>query len=136
RVRVPLIAEEKVARGRCVAVKALLNIDTGGAVEREIVVVEVRQGVASAGAAAEGAGAGASGGGRRIGCQKVGGGAGRSNVVVSGDDVQRNAAQERRTTLIGIDVAVPVGEPHVGIVTISAVIVDVIAGIQRQIRTR
>ena len=54
------------------------------------------------------------------------------HIVVSGDDIQRNAANEGRAGLIGIQIVVPVGKPEIAIVAVAARDVHVVAGIEHE----
>src|SRR5262249_61559505 len=61
---------------------------------------------------------------------------GAADVVIAGDDVERDAADERRAALVRGDVAVPVEHPHVAIVAVRAGDVHVVAGVEREIGRR
>src|SRR4029077_11810675 len=66
--------------------------------------------------------------------QHVGVHAGRTYVVITDDDVKRNAANEGSAGLIGVHVAVPDGEPVVAIAAFRAIVINVVAGVEREVR--
>src|SRR5260370_290843 len=60
--------------------------------------------------------------------------AGNTDVVIADDDVKGNAADEGSTGFIGVNVAVPDGKPEVAIAAFRAIVISVVAGVDREVR--
>src|SRR6516162_2032219 len=126
------VLEKEVGWCWRISCEAILDIDAHRPVEREVIVVEIRHRVAAAQAAAKWPRSAATGRSRTAIRQQVGRRAGAADIVVSGDDIQRNAANEGRAGLIGIQIVVPAGKPEIAIVAVAARDVHVVAGIEHE----
>jgi len=59
-----------------------------------------------------------------------------ADIVVTGDDVERDAPNKRSTAFVRGHVAVPVGHPHVPVIAVGAGDVHVVTGVEREVGRR
>src|SRR5580692_7257612 len=118
--------ESRSRRG--IAIPRMLDIEPGRTVLRKIEIVVIGESVPSAQISAEGR--------RRVVSQKVRRNAGRANVMVSVHGKEQLAAKEGSSGFVRIQITVEDREEEVAVVIFTAYGINVITGIENEIRLR
>src|SRR5215471_4944877 len=123
-VRFAVVLPQEAGGRELVSGENVGRIETGRSVEREVEIVVVGERVAAFRAAGIFAGS--------PGCQHVHVVACAADVMVSGNDVIRNAAHKGSAFVHRIRVAVPHGEPEIAIAAFRSFVINVVARIESE----
>ncbi len=124
-VIVALEAEEHPVRRHRIAVVSKLRINRGRTIQRKVIIIEVGQRIPTINVAAEPA--------RDVAPQHVGTYSVPANVVIPHNDVKRNRPDKRSARLVRIDITVPHRKPIIAIAALRAIVIHIVASVQRQI---
>src|SRR5262249_44791868 len=101
---------------------------------RKIVVIEKGKSVATTHAAAERAGPSQTWRCRSAIRKQIGRCSSTSDIVISVNDVKRDATNVWRPPFVRRNIRVPVSHPHIPVVAVGASNVDVVPGVESEVR--